>query len=106
LATLDVLADEKLVERAAALGSDLGERLVAWETFDAVTEVRGRGLLWGIELVSADLAAELSRRALKRGILLLAGGRVAQIVPPLVIRRHQVDAALDVLETTLQEFLS
>jgi 4-aminobutyrate aminotransferase-like enzyme len=104
-AVLDVLADEGLVARAAALGRDLGERLGTWRgRFPQVAEVRGRGLLWGIELASREVAKTLVAGALARGVLLLAGGpegKVAQIVPPLPIAEGQIEVAVEVLEEVL-----
>jgi acetylornithine/succinyldiaminopimelate/putrescine aminotransferase len=105
LAVLDVLEEDDLPARAAALEPALAARLAGWpERFAAVRAVRGRGLLWGVELADAAAAARLVAGALARGVLLLAGGprgRVAQLVPPLSIADHQLDAALDVLEEVL-----
>ncbi|HEX2644411.1 MAG TPA: aspartate aminotransferase family protein [Thermoanaerobaculia bacterium] len=106
LATLDILEEERLPERAARLGETLGARLAAWPGRfpDAVTAVRGRGLLWGIELASRGLAHDWTAAVWRRGVLLLAGGpqgRVAQIVPPLTISEAQLDAALRILEDKL-----
>ncbi|HEY7215925.1 MAG TPA: aspartate aminotransferase family protein [Thermoanaerobaculia bacterium] len=102
LAVLDVLAEEDLPARAARLGEDFGGRLAAWpERFPDVLAVRGRGLLWGIELRSREQAKAWVQEALSRGILLLAGGpegRVAQIVPPLTIGRKQMEEAMRILE--------
>jgi acetylornithine/succinyldiaminopimelate/putrescine aminotransferase len=101
LATLDVLAEEELIARAARLGEDLGRRLAAWPgRFAAVAAVRGRGLLWGVELRTAEIARRWMLGAWSRGVLVLAGGpegRVGQIVPPLTIREEQLAAALEIL---------
>ncbi|HBL25312.1 MAG TPA: diaminobutyrate--2-oxoglutarate transaminase, partial [Acidobacteria bacterium] len=62
----------------------------------AVAAVRGRGLLWGVELTSAEAAGRCAAAALQRGLLLLAGGpegKVAQLVPPLVITEEQLAVA-------------
>ena len=106
LATLDVLEEENLPSRAANLGKKLGARLASWpERFmGTVTAVRGRGLLWGVELASREAAHRWTAAAWKRGVLLLAGGpegRVAQIVPPLSIAEGQLDGALGILEELL-----
>ena len=102
LATLDVLEEEDLSARASRLGEDLGRRLRTWpERFPAVEEVRGRGLLWGVQLRTGRQAKEWTAEAWSRGVLLLAGGpegRVAQIVPPLTIGEEQMGAAVGVLE--------
>ena len=106
LAALDVLDAERLAERARTLGEGLiGPRLAAWpERFAAVRAVRGRGMLWGIELATPGAAKDLVSGALGRGVLLLAGGpagTVAQIAPPLSIAEPQLRAALEILESVL-----
>lgn len=106
LAALDVLETERLAERALRLGGSLiGPRLSSWPArFAAVREVRGRGMLWGIELKNPAAAKSLVAGALRGGVLLLAGGprgTVAQIAPPLAISEPQLALALDVLEGVL-----
>ena len=106
LANLAVLHAEGLPDRAARLGRELAERLAAWQDLSAVVEVRGRGLLWGLELRSREIAARLCQKARDDGILLLVGGprgRVAQIVPPLSISRRQLEWAATVLESLLKD---
>jgi 4-aminobutyrate aminotransferase-like enzyme len=106
LAVLDVLEEEGLPRRAARLAPAVAARLGTWpERFHQVHEVRGRGLLWGIELRDQPAAKHLVTDAMSRGVLLLAGGpegRVAQIVPPLVISQEQLEVALDLLERSLE----
>lgn len=107
LAVLDVLEREALPERAARFGPRIGTRLAAWrERFPGtVAAVRGRGLLWGIELATPEHAKRWTAEALRRGVLMLAGGpegRVAQIVPPLTISEEQLGAALGLLEEGLE----
>jgi 4-aminobutyrate aminotransferase-like enzyme len=103
LATLTVLEEEALAQRARRLGEGLATRLESWpERFADLSEVRGRGLLWGFELESAAAAKRLAGRAQERGILLLTGGpegRVAQIAPPLTIDEALLETALDLLES-------
>jgi 4-aminobutyrate aminotransferase-like enzyme len=103
LAALEVLARERLVERAAAIGDRLARRLAPLEG-GAVVEVRGLGALWGIELADAARARALVARAREAGVLLLAGGpdgRVIELSPPLVITDAQLDAALGVIAEAL-----
>lgn len=95
LAALDVIEQEDLPARAAWLGEWVGERLSEWPG------VRGRGLLWGVELPTAEAARKWTAAALERGVILLAGGpegRVAQIVPPLTIPEEMLRRALEILE--------
>lgn len=104
LAVLDVIKEEDLPARAARLGETLGRRLADWPgRFPEIEEVRGRGLLWGVQLRTAETAKTWMLAAWSRGVLLLAGGpegRVAQLVPPLTIREEQLAAAVGILERT------
>jgi 4-aminobutyrate aminotransferase-like enzyme len=105
LATLEVLASDDLVARAARLGREIAPRLQEWpERFLEVAAVRGRGLLWGIELRHAPAAQRLVQGCRRRGVLLLAGGpegTVAQLVPSLAIAERQLMVAMNLIEETL-----
>ena len=104
LATLDVLDQESLPERARTLGAVVEARLERLTRAPGVVSVRGRGLLWAIELDSAAAARRCAAVALARGLLLLTcgeEGRTLQILPPLTIARQQLETALDLLEDVL-----
>lgn len=102
LAVLDVLQEEDLPARAVRLGYTLGHRLSTWlGHIPAVEEIRGRGLLWGVQLHTAEIAKKWMLAAWSRGILILVGGpegRVAQLVPPLTIREEQLKCVEEILE--------
>ena len=99
LATLDILEQEALAERAATLGARALERLRAWHT-PLIREVRGRGLLLGIEL--SRRVQPYLEALLERGVLALqAGPNVIRLLPPLVITDEQLEHVLDVLEELL-----
>ena len=106
LAALDILREDDLPARAAALGARLAPRLSTWpQRFEAVADVRGRGLLWGVELRTKEQAKRWVAESWSRGILLLAGGpegRVAQLVPPLTIPEPLLATAVDILEQALE----
>ncbi len=99
LATLEVLEQENLAQRAAELGAHTLERLRALR-LPVIREVRGQGLLIGIELkqrVQSYLEA-----LLERGVLALpAGPNVLRLLPPLVITEEQLDRALDIIAEVL-----
>ncbi len=99
LATLDILEREKLVERAVELGEYTLLRLQKMRS-PLIREVRGRGLLIGIEL---NRRVQPYLEALcERGILALpAGPNVLRVLPPLVISKEQLNHALDVIEELL-----
>ena len=101
LATLDVVEEEALVEAAAARGAQLLDGLrAAVGDHPTVGDVRGRGLMVGVELVDGDgrpdgnLASEVLRRASQLGLLLLpcgADGQVVRFIPPLIVTGEQID---------------
>lgn len=106
-AALEVIVGDGLPARAAHLGREIAPRLHSWpDRFRSLAAVRGRGLLWGVELRTRDLAVRAVSAALQRGVLWLAGGPsgcVAQIVPPLTIARAQLLDALARVEESLAE---
>jgi ornithine--oxo-acid transaminase len=95
-AALDVLIDEGLPERAAELGSYFKARLTALNS-PHVREVRGRGLLIGVELhTSSGAARPYCERLSKLGVLCKdTHGQVIRFAPPLVIERDEIDFALE-----------
>ena len=102
LAFLDVLEEEDLVSRAATLGdrllSDLGEALVG--VIPGVREVRGRGLLIGIESDQAGAGVSIATSALAKGLLVLpagADGEVVEIAPPAVVSEAQLEFGIECL---------
>jgi len=111
LATIGLL-EEGLVENAARMGAHLMDRLREWPArFRVVGDVRGLGLMIGIELVrdrgARERAPELRDRvvelAFRRGLLVLGAGENAiRLCPPLVITRDQCDFAIDTLEECLK----
>ena len=101
LASLAVLEEEALPERAARLGEHALARLRAATSGAAgVREVRGLGLMIGVECDTPERALDATKRCLDQGVLLLPSGddgRVLSITPPLVIGEEALDFALDVV---------
>jgi 4-aminobutyrate aminotransferase len=110
LATIALL-EEGLVENAARMGSYMMERLREWPArFPVVGDVRGLGLMIGVELVrdqqtrekAAGLRDRVTSLAFERGLLVLgAGDSTLRLCPPLVITREQCDFAIATLEECL-----
>jgi len=113
LATLRVIERDGLVEQAARVGAQALQRLHQMKRRHAlIGDVRGRGLLLGIELVSdrdskapAPAAAErVLYRALSRGLSFKTTmGNVLTLTPPLITTPAQMNQALDILEQCLAE---
>jgi adenosylmethionine-8-amino-7-oxononanoate aminotransferase len=103
LANLDVIAREGLLARAAATGSRMLQRLEPAADVEGVLEVRGVGLMLGVELEPERDAAPVARRALERGVVVRASGQKIVLSPPLVIEEEQADRVADVLLDSLEE---
>jgi len=107
LATMDVLEREG-IHNAEVVGRHMMERMSEWpRKLDLVGDVRGRGLMIGVEIV-ADKKAKtpggeerdrIVEMAFEHGVLLLGcGPNTIRICPPLVVSKEQADIAMDVLE--------
>ncbi len=119
VATVETLRDEGLVENAAAMGAVLGEELAALAGDHAsVGEVRGIGLLWGLELVrdretreplvpyaasgeAAQPMAALRRAAMDRGLHLYVHGNLLLVAPPLIVARDELSTGIGILDEVL-----
>ena len=99
MAALDVLIDEGLVARAQELGEYTFKRLRAIDS-PHIAEVRGKGLLIGIEVpVSSGVAKPFCKKLMKRGMLCKeTHEQVIRLAPPLVIDKSELDWALDQIE--------
>jgi adenosylmethionine-8-amino-7-oxononanoate aminotransferase len=122
LANLDILERERLVERAAAMGTRLLEGLGTLRDLPVVGDVRGLGLMAGVEFVedrktkepAIGIGARVLREARRRGLLgrLRAGqrgehpiGDVICFAPPFVITEEQVDRMVEILRDAIQAAL-
>jgi 4-aminobutyrate aminotransferase len=97
LATLEVIQHEGLLGNATGQGTFLldGLRALAAEHPKAITDVRGVGLMIGVEFRSAELAERVQLLAFERGLLVLECGESSiRMSPPLVITRDQAATAL------------
>jgi 4-aminobutyrate aminotransferase/(S)-3-amino-2-methylpropionate transaminase len=118
LAVLDVIEDEGLVARAAALGTALRARMEAWrERWPAVDDVRGLGAMLALELVenpeskapATKTASRVIEEALARGLLLLKSGvhgNCIRVLVPLVVTDAELDEAMDAWEEALAAALA
>jgi 4-aminobutyrate aminotransferase len=115
LVTIELL-ERELVENARAMGEHLMERMRQWPArFPIVGDVRGLGLMLGIEMVRDQTTREkaapwrdrIVTLCFERGLLVLgAGDSTLRLCPPLVITRDQCEFALDTLEACLKQVVS
>jgi 4-aminobutyrate aminotransferase/(S)-3-amino-2-methylpropionate transaminase len=115
IANIDVLIDEGLSQRSEQLGGEVRARFAALaEHNPLIGDVRGLGLMVGIELVrdratkepAPTAAAAIRRYCRERDVLIGVGGQFANVLriqPPLVIGEDQLHAALDVIEAALAD---
>lgn len=114
LAVLDVIEEEKLVERAAKLGQKLKDRLNGLrEVVPQIADVRGPGAMVAIEFMKpgthepdADFTKQVQARALEKGLLLLTCGVYSNVIRflfPLTISDAVLDEGLNILEAALKD---
>jgi 4-aminobutyrate aminotransferase len=113
LATLDVIEKENLLEHSAEVGGHMMKRMADWPAkLRLVGDVRGRGLMVGVEIVKNKTTKEygaaerdlIVEKAFERGVLFLGcGPSTIRICPPLVVTKEQGDVAVDVLEECIRE---
>ena len=105
LAALELLVDERLAERAAAMGAYLLGRLKAISS-PVIREVRGKGLLIGVELDTSRVTArKFVETLLRHGVLSKdTHGTVARFAPPLIVTREELDWAVERIVAALREF--
>src|ERR1700732_3902833 len=112
LATLDVIEKERLIENSTKVGNHMLKRMADWPSrLKLVGDVRGRGLMLGVEIVKDKAtkeyaAAERDRiveLAFEHGVLFLGcGPSTVRICPPLAVSKEEADVAVDVLEECIK----
>ena len=113
---VEIVLRDQLAQRAAKVGAYLQQQLSALQQrHAAIGDLRGRGLLHGVELVldrqtktpATDLGMKVSRRCLELGACLNIGRRntasVFRIAPPLTVSRKEIDQAIEIFDQALTE---
>jgi 4-aminobutyrate aminotransferase len=108
LATLDVIEKEHLLENSTNVGNHMMKRMADWpKKLKLVGDVRGRGLMIGVDIVKDKVTKEygnaerdrIVEMAFERGVLFLGcGPSTVRICPALVVTKEEADVAVDVLE--------
>jgi 4-aminobutyrate aminotransferase-like enzyme len=115
VASIDIIQQEGLVERAAEIGERMAGHLAQMSRDnDLIGEIRGRGVLWGVELVQDRGSREPANRAADavvqacqdRGVLVQARGshgrkNVIRLVPPMVSSDAEIDQGMTILRDVL-----
>ena len=116
LAALDFLEKEKLLSHTREIGNYFGSKLKELQQkYEIIGDVRGIGLLYGLELVqnretkekAAEKAEKIMYRALTRGLnFKVSKGNVISLSPPLVINKTEIDQAVKILDQSIAEVLN
>ncbi len=111
LATLDVIEREQLLRNSKEVGDHMLQRMSDWPSkHKIVGDVRGRGLMIGVDIVKDQATREYGNAerdrivefAFERGVLFLGcGPSTVRIAPPLVVTKDEADVAMDVLEESI-----
>jgi 4-aminobutyrate aminotransferase len=111
-AALDFMEKNKLGENAARIGKLMMKRLDEMkDDYEAIGDVRGLGLMIGLEIVKSKKGREANRQGRRailckcadKGLLLLpAGESVIRMIPPLIINKEQAEKGLDIFEEAVK----
>ena len=104
ITTLDIIEEEDLMCNALEQGNFIRKNLLKkLENLSHVTQIRGHGLMIGIELTKP--CGELVTKALEQGLLLnVTSDKVVRLLPPLVIKQNESEQIIDMVSTLIEEF--
>eukprot|EP01126_Amoeba_proteus_P029242 TRINITY_DN2882_c0_g1_i5.p1 TRINITY_DN2882_c0_g1~~TRINITY_DN2882_c0_g1_i5.p1 ORF type:complete len:473 (-),score=89.02 TRINITY_DN2882_c0_g1_i5:159-1517(-) len=110
IATMEVIHSENLVEQARAKGEYFKNKLLELqEKFPHhIVEIRGRGLMIGIDFLNNEFGYEFSKNVFGRGLLVsgtLVNARVIRVEPPLRITYEEIDKAINIMHAAMIELL-
>jgi 2,2-dialkylglycine decarboxylase (pyruvate) len=113
MAVIDVLVEEKLPQKARQLGDYLAAKLEALKQYGVVREVRGRGLLLGVELVKdmktkapfPELGRALKQTALNNGLIMRIDPSWFAVAPALIAKEEDLDELYALIDRSLLEAL-
>ena len=104
ITTLDIIEEENLMCNALEQGNFIRKNLLErLGNLSHVTQIRGHGLMIGIELTKP--CGELVKKALKQGLLLnVTSDKVVRLLPPLVIKQNESEKIINMVSTLIKEF--
>lgn len=104
LVVFEELIDNGLLENVEKQGAYLREKLLEIkDKFDVVKDVRGYGLMQGMEVEDESLKPILDK-CTENGLLIISAGKnVVRFIPPLIIQKEEIDKAVEILEKSLEE---
>ncbi len=114
LAVINEIVEKDLAARAGKMGTYLAEKLEGLKKYGVVREVRGRGLIRGVEFVKdtnglqpfPELGMALKKTALQNGLIIRVDPTWFAVVPALVISKDEVDEMCELIDRSLEEALA
>ncbi len=105
LAVIDVMQSMQLDKVASSLGTYLVDGFTEQLSIEGITNIRGKGLMIGIELEKD--CAELVGLALQQGVLInVTANKVVRLLPPLILTTEQADELIDTVSSLIKQFIS
>jgi len=117
IATIDVINKYRMCEKAQILGEYLEEKLEGLKKYDVIREIRGSGVLRGVELVqntgtntpfpsNSKLGDALKITSIKNGLIMRVDSDWFALCPPLIAEKSDIDELIGLVDRSLQEALS
>lgn len=105
LAVMDTMINNNLVKNSEEMGSYFIDKLSTLANkYDFVKEIRGKGLMIGIQL-SIEKAVEIKNKCFDKGYLIgSVGNNIIRLLPPLIVTKEDIDGMVDVLDNIFQEY--
>lgn len=106
LAVLKTIMEDGLLDRTASSGEYFLGKLAALKDSypNLVKDVRGKGLILGIQFTSPEIAKDIVTRAMGKGLLsILTEHRVMRLLPPLIVGKKEIDQAIGIITAALDE---
>ncbi|WP_448523142.1 aminotransferase class III-fold pyridoxal phosphate-dependent enzyme, partial [Pseudothermotoga sp.] len=100
------LLKDGFLQRVTQMGNYLGRLLskLKEEFPDKIVQVRGIGLMWGIQLTKEIPANEFAKECLNQGLLVVpAGNNTVRLLPPLIVQKKHITQAIDILKKVLKK---
>lgn len=106
IATIDTIKKNKLMQNALKLGAYSKEKLLKLQKkYPVIKDVRGLGLLIGIDFEDSAIVSKIINYCLKNKLVIIptgANGTVIRFIPPLIVKKKEIDQALKVFEKALK----
>jgi 4-aminobutyrate aminotransferase len=103
--TIDIINKEKILDKVNKSGNFLKKYLTDLKNRDTkITDVRGLGLMLGVEFHKKEIRNKIMNRLFKNKLLVIPSGvKTIRILPPLVITEEEISKGMDIFEKVLKE---